>query len=200
MRLAYQLVLVVAACGGKNPEAPGTTTVTGSNGFTPTSTLMQQTPIGCSQSGLMANGNFDALVAIVADADLNDSCGSASIPVPHILMLQFATPGYFASDPDAANNPIVAGMRFSILDENVIDEDLCGNVENATQPTAIAVFEECPTVDACTTQLWATSGSVTVTSVSSSEVEGTFDLVLGDDSGPTVGGSVGGTFSAETCP
>jgi hypothetical protein len=186
------LILALVACGTN-----GTTTLAGSNGFTPTTTLMMQTPPGCAQTGLMTNGNLDAFAAVAADAEL--SCSGGRILASHALLIQVATPGYFAADPNAANNPIVAGTQFSILDENVSDEDLCGNVENATQPTAIAVFDECPAAGDCTAEMWATSGSVTVTSVSSTDVEGTFDLVLGDEDGPSDGGTLTGTFAASTC-
>lgn len=197
---SYVLVLVLVACGSHNP--PTNTAVDGASGFVPTSTMMLQAPVGCTVSGLMTNGDLDALTVIIADADLvSGDCGSASVPAPHVLLLQIATGGYFTADPNAANEPIIAGTTFSILDENVTDEDLCGNVPgDTTQPTGIAILEECPVADMCTAQYWATSGSLTVTSVSPSAIEGTFDLVLGDTSGVSIGGQLTGQFSADTCP
>lgn len=202
---ALGLALVLVACGSPSKEradAAGGTTMTGPNGFSPTSTVMMQTPIGCTPSGVLSSGKLDALTAVVADADLRSpTCGSLDISLPHVLLLQVATGGYFAADPNAANEPIVVGTAFSILDEGVTDEDLCGNVPaGTTAPTAIAMLEQCPTATTCTTQFWATSGSVAVTNVSPTAVAGTFDLVLGDTDGGSNGGTLTGTFTATTCP
>ncbi|HUJ63105.1 MAG TPA: hypothetical protein VLX92_31625 [Kofleriaceae bacterium] len=205
-RLVAAIALVLAACGGAGKHGadatPGGTTVSGPNGFTPTSTLLLPAPIGCTTSGVLSSGELDALATAVADVDLRaPACGNLDISVPHVLLLQLATGGYFTADPDSANEPIVAGTKFSILDEDVTDEDLCGNVPaGTTQPTAIALLEECPAADSCSTQYWATSGSVTVTSVAPTAVAGTFDLVLGDTSGISDGGALTGSFSASTCP
>ncbi len=177
--------------------------MSGPNGFTPASTVMLQTPVGCSPSGVLSSGKLDAMAVAVADADLRSpTCGNLEIALPHVLLLQVATGGYFAADPNAANQPIVAGTTFTILNEGVTDEDLCGNVPSGTTtPTAIAMLGLCPTPNQCTTEFWATSGSVTVTSVSPSTVAGTFDLVFNDMSGGgSDGGMLSGSFSASTCP
>jgi hypothetical protein len=206
---SYVLAFVLAACGGPpkhNVDASvqadaGVTTLTGQNGFTPTSTVMQNQAVGCS-TGVLASGKLDALTVVVADVDLRSpTCGNFNLAVPHVMLLELATGGYFTADPNTANEPIVAGTTFAILDEGVNDEDLCGNVpKSTTQPTAVVMVEQCPTVNSCTQQIWATSGSVVVTGVSPTAVTGTFDLTLGDARGSSNGGTLTGTFASTTCP
>jgi hypothetical protein len=211
MRASAALSLVLlAACGGGggghvDPDVSGTsTTLTGANMFTPQSTTMDSQAIGCS-TGVLTSGSLDALSAIVTDVDPGTTCallgGSGNAAVPHVLLLEVATGGYFAADPNAANEPITAGTSFAILNEGVTDEDLCGNVPaSTTTPTAIAMLEQCPTPTTCSTMYWATAGSITVNSVNSSAVAGSFQLTLGDESSDSAGGTLSGTFDGLACP
>jgi len=154
-------------------------------------------------SGLLPSGNLDALTVVVADIDLGPTCPTNVFDfLPHVLQLEVATGGYFASDPSSANQPISPGMTFPILNEHVTDEELCGNVPaGTTQPTAVAMLHECPNGSPCSyaKQFFASAGSITVSSVSSTSATGTFDLTLVNMDGES-GGALSGSFSALPCP
>jgi hypothetical protein len=190
-------VIVVAACTG----SPDGTTISGTNAFSATSTVMLTKPLHCPTSGVLASGKVDAMAIVVADVDLSAKCPSGPFDtLPNVLQLEIATGGYFAADPNAANQPIVAGTTFPILNENVADENLCGNVPSGTtQPTAIAILNRCPNGSPCTVYDFASAGSITVSSLSSTSVAGSFDLTLVNSDGESQG-TLSGSFSANTCP
>jgi hypothetical protein len=189
--------LALAAC----TTTPDHTTMTGTNAFTAASTVMVPKGLHCSTSGVVTSGKLDALTVVVADVDLNSTgCPGLDFDIlPHVLQLQVATGGYFAADPNAANQPITAGMTFPILNENVSDENLCGNVPAGTnQPTGIAILNQCAAGSSCK-NYFASTGSITVSDVSSASVNGTFDLTLiNADHEPQ--GTLSGSFDATTCP
>ena len=100
----------------------------------------------------------------------------------------------------SSHPPIVAGMMFPILNEGVNDEDLCGNVTAGTSgPQALVMVSVCPG-NSCDTQ-FAGSGTVTVTAISATTIEGTFDVTLLDQDGNAEGaqGALSGTFVADAC-
>ena len=194
MRCAF--VVLLSACGGSGETG---TTMTGTNAFPVTSTVMVTEGLHCS-SAVLASGKLDALTVVATDVDLSTSCPGGFDILPHVLQLGIATGGYFTADPDSANQPIVAGTTFSILNEGVTDEDLCGNVPGGTtQPTAIAILNECPNGSPCAVNYFASAGSITVSSVSSTSVAGTFDLTLVDEDDEPEG-TLSGSFDATTCP
>lgn len=184
---------VLAACTS-SPSANNS--VTGTNGFSVASSVMRTKGDHCA-SGVLASGKLDMLTVYVADGDV---C-SLNEPSSHTLELQIATGGYFAADPNAANQPLVAGTTFPILNENVSDEDLCGNVPaGTTQPTGIAMFQLCSD-GTCSRSVihWATSGSITLSSLSATTAAGTFNLTLADNDGES-GGTLSGSFDSGACP
>jgi hypothetical protein len=191
----YAWLAVLAACTGSS----GGTLVTGTNAFSAVSSVMVTKGIHCATTGVLPSGELDALSIIVADVDLDSTaCPSGDFDLlPHVLQLEVATGGYFGADP---SQPISAGTTFPILDEGVTDEDLCGNVPaGTTRPTAIAIFNECPNGSPCSALDSASSGSISVSSVSATSVEGTFDLTLANaDREPQ--GTLSGSFSATVCP
>ena len=122
---------------------------------------------GCP-SGELPNGQFTALTVAVADVDLvSTSCPAGNFEiVPHVLLLEVATAGYYPENPDSMNQPIVPGMTFPILNQHVSDEDLCGNVPaGAPRPLGIAMLNECPNGSPCSAISFASSGSITVVRV-----------------------------------
>jgi len=191
---ALSTALALAACS----TTPDHTAITGTNAFTPVATVMVPKALHCP-SGALTSGKLDALTIVVADVDLNSmGCPGKEFDIlPHVLQLGIATGGYFAADPNAANQPITAGMTFPILNENVSDEDLCGNVpDGTTRPTGIAILNDC-TGSSCKHD-FANTGSITVADISSTSIAGTFDLTLiNDDHEPQ--GSLSGSFDASTC-
>src|SRR3569832_648852 len=116
--LVLSTALALAACS----TTPDHTAITGTNAFTPVTTVMVPKGLHCL-SGALTNGKLDALTIVVADVDLNSmGCpGQVFDILPHVLQLGIATGGYFAADPNAANQPITAGIAFPILNENVSD-------------------------------------------------------------------------------
>ena len=195
--LAAPLALAFAACGTTPPDH---TTVIGTNAFTAASTVMVSGGLHCSKRGVLTSGNFDALTVVVADVDLiSTGCPHHDFDyVPHVLQLEVATGDYFTADPSTASQAITAGMTFPILNEDVSDEDLCGNVPAGTdQPAGVAMLHQC--VESACKDYFASTGSITVAEVSSSSVAGTFDLTLvNNDHEPQ--GSLSGTFAAPACP
>ena len=192
------IVVLLSACSGSPDD--GGTTMTGANAFSATSTAMVTKGLHCT-SGVLASGGFDALTVVAADVDLSStSCPDGDFDIlPHVLQLEVATGGYFAADPDTADQPIVAGTTFTILNENVTDEDLCGNVpQGTTGPTAIAMLNKCPS-GSCSATYFASAGTVTVSSVSSTSIAGTFDLTLVDEDAASQG-TLSGSFDASACP
>ena len=66
------------------------------------------------------------------------------------------------------------------------------------QPTGIAILNQCAAGSSCKTY-FASTGSITVSDVSSSSVTGTFDLTLiNNDHEPQ--GALSGILDATTCP
>jgi hypothetical protein len=194
-------VVLLVGCSGSDGAPPNGLTMTGSNAFAVTSTVMLTKALHCT-SGALPSGELDALTVVAADVDLSStSCPSGGFDLlPHVLELEVATGGYFTSDPGSANQPIVAGTTFSILNEHVSDENLCGNVPGGTtQPTAIAILNECPSGSPCSVNYFASAGSIKVSTVSPTSVAGTFDLTLVNTDGEAQG-TLSGSFDASTCP
>ena len=198
--LSLALASALAAC--TSSSTPDHTTMTGTNAFPVASTAMVPTGLHCSHDGVLTSGKLDALTVVVADVDLSTTAcqGDHFDILPHVLQLQVATGGYFASDPNAANQPITSGMTFPILNEHVSDENLCGNVPaGTTQPPAVAILNQCPGGAPCTANYCAMNGSITVSDISETSVAGTFDITLiNDDAEPQ--GSLSGSFDATPCP
>ena len=192
------LVCWVAACGGSSSPLDGTT-LSGSAAFAVTSTVMVSGGLHCQASGALSNGQFEALTIVAADVDLETtSCTSGEYDIQtHGIEIEIATgSGYYGSG--SSHPPIVAGMTFPILNEGVNDEDLCGNVAASTSgPQALVMVSVCPG-GSCNTQ-FAGSGTVTVTAVSATTIEGTFDVTLLDRDGNAEGaqGALSGTFVAD---
>jgi len=189
----------VAACGGSSSS--DVTTLSGSAAFAVTSTVMVPGGLHCRTNGVLSNGQFEALTIVAADVDLDaTSCTSGSYDIqPHDVRIEIATgSGYYGSG--SSHPPIVAGMMFPILNEGVNDEDLCGNVTAGTSgPQALVMVSVCPG-NSCDTQ-FAGSGTVTVTAISATTIEGTFDVTLLDQDGNAEGaqGALSGTFVADAC-
>jgi hypothetical protein len=190
----------VAACGGSSSSSD-VTTLSGSAAFAVTSSAMVPGGLHCATHGALSNGQFEALTIVAADVDLDaTSCTSGNYDTqPHDVRIEIATGnGYYGSG--SSHPPIVAGMVFPILNEGVNDEDLCGNVASGTSgPQALAMVSVC-TGSSCNTQ-FAGSGSVAVTAISATTIEGTFDVTLLDQDGNAEGaqGALSGTFVADTC-
>jgi hypothetical protein len=198
--LIASLVCWLAACGGSSSSSD-VTTLSGSAAFAVTSTVMVPGGPHCDASGALPNGQFEALTIVAADVDLDTtSCTSGDYDIqPHGVEIEIATgSGYYGSG--SSHPPIVAGSTFPILNEGVNDEDFCGNVAAGTSgPHAIVMVSVCPSGE-CNTQ-FAGSGTVTVTAVSATTIEGTFDVTLLDQDGNGEGaqGALSGTFVADTC-
>lgn len=193
------LASALAAC--TSTSTPDHTTMTGTNAFAVASTVMVPKGLHCSTDGALPSGKLDALTVVVSDVDLQTTaCGDGDFDIlQHVLQLQVATGGYFAADPASANQPISPGTTFPILNENVADENLCGNVPaGTTQPTAVAMLNQCPDSH-CTAQYFASAGSITVSDVSATSAAGTFDLTLVNADGESQG-SLSGSFDAMPCP
>jgi hypothetical protein len=183
---------VLAACG----TSSGGTSLSGTNAFTAKSTVLVPKPLHCN-TGVLPNGQLDAFSVVISDVDAQSACAMSSFDfLPHVVQLEIGTVGYFSADPGAANDAIVAGTTFPILDENVYDEDLCGNEGSPTQLTGIAMFKKDDGTQ--TADYWATSGTIKVSSVSASSVEGTFNVSLVADGASQ--GTISGSFDAQPCP
>ncbi|HTR55423.1 MAG TPA: hypothetical protein VMJ10_32315 [Kofleriaceae bacterium] len=190
---------VLAACSS---SPPANNSVSGTNAFTVATSVMRTKGDHCS-SGVLASGKLDTLAVYMADGD---ACSlpylSPANDLSHTLELQIATGGFFAADRNAANQPLVAGTTFPILNEQVDDEDLCSNVpDGRTEPAGIAMFQVCSDGTCAEHSVihWATSGSITLSSVSATSATGTFNLALADnDSEP--GGTLSGSFNSDACP
>ena len=184
---------VLAACSSAPPM---NNSVTGTHAFSLASSVMRTKGDHCA-SGVLPSGKLDTLAVYMADGDI---CSLNDVS-SHTLEIQVATGGYFAADRNAANQPLVAGTTFPILNEKVSDEDLCGNVpDGTTQPTAIAMLQLC-SGGTCSGSVihWATSGSITLSSLSATSAAGTFELTLADNDGES-GGTLSGAFNSEACP
>lgn len=184
---------VLAACSSAPPM---NNSVTGTHAFSLASSVMRTKGDHCA-SGVLPSGKLDTLAVYMADGDI---CSLNDVS-SHTLEIQVATGGYFAADRNAANQPLVAGTTFPILNEKVSDEDLCGNVpDGTTQPTAIAMLQLC-SGGSCSGSVihWATSGSITLSSLSATSAAGTFELTLADNDGES-GGTLSGAFNSEACP
>jgi hypothetical protein len=191
---------VLAACSS-SPTANNS--VTGTNAFTVVTSVMRTRGDHCP-SGVLPSGKLDTLAVYIADGDVCSLpyLSSANDLSSRTLELQIATGGYFAADRNAANQPLVAGTTFPILNEHVSDEDLCGNVpDGRTQPAAIAMFQVCSdgTCPEHSVIHWATSGSITLSSLSATSATGTFNLALADNDGEP-GGTLSGSFNSDACP
>ncbi len=210
MRIARLIVGMLAACGGggggggdgggaEAPSAPGGA-LQGTNSFTVSSAVLLTTPVGCS-GGMLPSGALDGISIVLGDADLVPLvCGSNTGSIPHVLTMSLASAGYLSADPNTANDPLLIGFPMVIYNENVTDEDVCGNVPSGTNyPVAIAVTEACPSATNCTTSYWATTGSIRLASLSATHVDGSLSLTLGDNTGTSSGGTLTGTFSAAPC-
>ena len=168
MRIELLTVGLIAACGGGGgsgadaPSAPGGT-LQGTNAFTVTSAVLLTSPVGCS-SGMLPSGALDGISVILGDADLVPFvCGSNTGSIPHVLSMSLASAGYLTADPSTANDPLLTGVAEPIYNENVTDEDVCGNVPSDTgHPVSIAMTEACPSATNCTTGYWATTGTIAV--------------------------------------
>ena len=190
---------VLAACSS---SPPANNSVSGTNAFTVVTSVMRTRGDHCP-SGVLASGKLDTLAVYMADGD------ACSLPylspengLSHTLELQIATGGFFAADRNAANQPLVAGTTFPILNEHVDDEDLCYNVpDGRTEPAGIVMFQVCSEGTCAEHSVihWATSGSITLSSVSATSATGTFDLALADNDGEP-GGTLSGSFNSDACP
>jgi hypothetical protein len=195
---AVVCLVALAACGG---GAGGS--LSGSQAFGVTSAYMLPAAYGCSNSQL-PSGQLDAMTVVLGDADLAPiACmDSQTTAVPHVMILSVASAGSLTADPATANDPLVSGDNYPILDEGVTDEDLCGNVPaNTNHAVAIAMTESCPTGQ-CGTSYWATAGAIALTSSSPTHVAGTISITLGNGAGGSAddGGALSGNFDADVCP
>jgi hypothetical protein len=94
------------------------------------------------------------------------------------------------------SQPLRAGT-FTIGNERIPDEDLCSLPSDAT---AILQIRE-QTANGSSNTLWnAMSGTVTIDDLTPGSISGSFDVVLTDPNNDGIsGGSLHGTFGAQTC-
>lgn len=188
---------------GGNPADP--LRLAGPQGFDVTSTALLSTPIGCG-SGVLPSGMLDGVTVFLGDQSVSPlacnaaDAGSSDAGLSRLVQIQIASAGYLSTSPPAANVPLMTSFPYPILNEGVSDEDLCGNVPGGmAAPVAIVTYGVCDPSAGCTTSYWAVAGSVTLSALSTTHIEGTLDVTLGNEGGD-VGGKLSGTFSADLCP
>ena len=185
----------------------GSSTLNGSQAFTVTSSVASAGLSQCGTCGLLTDCGFDSMGVILADQNVTSLVCTPQDAGPsgliNVVNIQFASANYVscANGNLTSNLPalLAPGSSFAILNENVTDEDICGNIPTAhTEPLAILTYAACPSgSSSCNTVYWAESGSVTLDALSASSVSGHFDVFLGD--GNVDAGELTGTFAAPVC-
>jgi hypothetical protein len=164
----------------------------------------------CGWEEVLPDGSYAAVAVILADQLLNGYCGGEGaqpIPGHPFVNIQLAGPTYATQGLNLPDGQVPAALepgQYTIANEGVYDDQICsvrgtggsalvdvgnwGDGGGPAQPVATAV-----------------SGTVTLTSVGSGYVAGTFDVVVAP---PLASGNLdvnneaalSGTFSAKACP
>jgi hypothetical protein len=195
--------------GGTTGGGQGSGTLTGPEAFTVASAAASASISQCGTCGKLADGTLDSVGVVLSDQIITglvcSNDGGAGTATSHVLQIQVAAANYVscANGNVTSNFPVAltANSSYPILNEDVDDEDLCGNIPAAdVQALSIVTSSTCQGLSGtCSSQAWAQSGSVTIDSLSSTSVTGHFSVVMGDANGAADGGALSGTFTAPLC-
>ena len=186
----------------------GGSALSGSQAFTVTSSVASAGISQCGSCGLLTDGGYDSMGVILADQDATrlvctpvDAGPSGAF---HVVDIQFASAGYVDCAINITSNLpalLTPGTTYAILNEDVSDEDICGNIPGShMEALAILTVASCPSGSAsCNTDLWAESGSVTLDALDATSVSGHFDVFLGNGGSIPDAGELSGTFVAPIC-
>ena len=187
--------------GGPGSPKPGTGSLTGASAFDVAWAWME-TASATSACGGTATGPAGGLVAVAVELFENDesslACtdgGSFSGATGRDVDLEIATTEYIQGATTYTQT--LAPGTYVLGDEGVDDPDLCMLPSGTNAFLAIVDFGG--VTDAVETGV---SGTVTIDTISATEIAGSFDVFLGGPDGQTDGGpqSLEGTFDAVTCP
>jgi hypothetical protein len=172
-------VLVFAGCGGSDPGGSGAGTASGTVGGT-SLTVAEATSITYSGPVCTSGGEQSAsLLILLTSFSGLCSAGQSGSAVPNGSMLILS----IGNNGDSAQPAIGPGTY---------------TVQLTSDPLMIGLFETvaagCPSSQSLTG-----SGTVTLTSVTSSGVSGSYNLSFLDGTG-TPNGSLSGSFTTSNCP
>jgi hypothetical protein len=201
-RLSCCILPLVAVACGTNPlplppsDLPGK--LQGSQSFFVEQAVMSpESPCG---SSTVPGGGFAAVQILLfeSNADAARVCskdgGGPGKNVGRILDLEIATPQYAAKTAPLTDS--LTPGNYAVGNEHQDDPDLC------MLPTGTTAFLQLIGYESASPTSISTSGTVSITSVTDAEVQGTFDVTMGGPYGQTDGGTpqLSGSFYATPCP
>lgn len=161
---------------------------------------------------MLLDGSYAAVAVILADQQLVGYCGPVDGGVPSLaghpfVNIQVAGPTYATQGPglpDGATPAPLSAGQYAIANEGA-DDDQIGSVRGTGGAALVDVRDWGDGGGAAQSVATAVSGTVTLTSVGSGYVAGTFNVVVAP---PLASGQLdsanatplSGTFSAKTCP
>jgi hypothetical protein len=159
--------------------------------------MSPESPCG---SSAVPGGGFAAvqLLLFESNADGASACssdgGGPGKNIGRILDLEIATSQYAAMTTPLTDS-LTAGT-YTVGNEHQDDPDLC------MLPTGTTAFLQLIDYQSGSPTSISTSGTVSITSISDAEIQGTFNATMGGPYGQTDGGTpqLSGSFYATACP
>ncbi len=216
--VAFLLGLALAACSTKpssapaasadsavaidagNPAAlaPATGTIVGSLAFPVAWALLDPNePTAACTPNAASGGGYAALAIELCQENLSKAVcgdgGAGSGGSGMLLSIGVATIQFASGAPTFTK--AVAPGTYTVGNEGAPDETLCMLPAGATAIVQLHAFGQ-------PSQAIATSGTVTIDSVTASSIEGSFDVQMGGPDGDVDAGTtpLGGSFHAAACP
>lgn len=153
--------------------------------------------VECGFSDTTADGGIAAAaIQIFAKDESAFTCGNGGPPsLGGYVEIAIATPEYAGGKFSNLTQSIAPG-NYTIGEPSAV-QPYCSFASNATAFVQVGTFD-----GSVTDYAWqSTSGTVTVTSATSTTIAGTFTTALTDTGGANIdGGTLSGSFTASTCP